>query len=276
MNGDLFSGLAGLLKAAQSENSKLVGQVIEMETGIKDIAVALVENSRCPSDHRIRYRNGKRWIAVWNELTAPEEPALPWKDNGVYVITGGAGGLGLIFAKEIAEKARGAALILTGRSPLSPEKESGLDELRALGAAVEYRQADVTSLQQVTSLLKSIREEHGALNGIIHAAGIIRDNLIVKKSAEELREVLSSKAAGLVNLDEASKDMPLDFLIAFSSVAGALGNPGQSDYSAANAFMDAYAAYRNELAYSGLKTWANACRQLAALESGRDARRRRS
>ncbi|MCP4628837.1 MAG: KR domain-containing protein, partial [bacterium] len=80
-----------------------------------------------------------------------------------------------------------------------------------------------------------------------HAAGIIRDNFIIKKTKEEFEKVLAPKVAGLTNIDEASKNLRLDFFVMFSSFAGAMGNTGQADYACANAFMDAYAEYRNDL-----------------------------
>lgn len=96
-------------------------------------------------------------------------------------------------------------------------------------------------------LLQSICRNFGTIHGIVHSAGVIRDNFIIKKTQDELKEVLAPKVAGLVNLDQASKDLSLDFFILFSSLAGSLGNPGQADYATANAFMDTYAGYRNAL-----------------------------
>ncbi|GAA0835806.1 hypothetical protein GCM10008915_22900 [Bifidobacterium pullorum subsp. gallinarum] len=250
----LFSGLSGLMKAAQSESSKLVCQFIEIESGSAEIAKLTgvsMENSGQPSDQRIRYRDGKRWVAGWGELHADVKEAVPpWKDQGIYLITGGAGGLGIIFAREITNTAKETVLILTGRSALQAGARAELDELRARGAKVDYRQVDVTDRQQVFALIRSIQDEYGRLNGIIHGAGIIRDNLILRKDVGELQEVMAPKVNGLVNLDEASKNIHLDLFIAFSSVAGATGNPGQTDYAAANAFMDAFAEYRNTLAAS--------------------------
>ena len=92
---------------------------------------------------------------------------------------------------------------------------------------------------------------YGHLHGILHSAGTIRDSFIINKTDEELRAVLAPKVSGLVNLDLATRDLDLDFLVAFSSVAGARGNPGQADYAAANAFMDAYAEMRNSLVAAG-------------------------
>lgn len=244
----LFAALSGLLKTAQLENPKLTGQLIEIAPeDRKEIVEKLQENSRCPGDGRIRYQKGKRHVALWSEMKASLEESIPWKDNGSYLITGGAGGLGLIFAGEIAWRVKNAALILTGRSPLDSEKQAMLEELRNLGARVQYKQVDVTQKQAVTSLMNDIKEEHGTLNGIIHSAGVIRDSYLLRKTREEIREVLAPKVAGLVNLDEASKELVTDFFILFSSASAVLGNPGQADYALANAFMDSYAGYRNSL-----------------------------
>jgi polyketide synthase PksN len=253
----LFTGLGGMLKTARVESSKLITQLIEIEPGEDEESLRekLLRDSRSPGDNRIRYQGGKRWIAQWNELEASPGEAgnrQPWKDRGIYLITGGTGGLGLLFAREIVRHVKNTTLILTGRSPSDEEKQARLKELQALvtGTRVEYRQVDVTQKKAVVQLMQSIREGYGRLDGIIHSAGVIRDNFILKKTKVELQEVLAPKVKGLVNLDQASKDLDLDLFVLFSSVSGALGNVGQADYAAANAFMDAYAGYRNALAAS--------------------------
>jgi polyketide synthase PksN len=250
----LFAGFSGILKTAQLENPKVIGQIIEVETteNSEGYIAKLTENARRPMDSQIRYQGGKRQVAGWREVTVlPEAAKIPFKDGGVYLITGGAGDLGMIFAKEIAEQVKSCTLVLTGRSPLSEEKRAQLRGLESTEARVEYRPVDVSDGKAVNQLIGSIVEEFGKLDGIIHCAGIIRDNYIIKKSKEEFVEVLEPKVTGLVNLDEASKDLSLDFIIFFSSIAGSLGNPGQADYAAANAFMDAHAGYRNTLVSSG-------------------------
>lgn len=99
---------------------------------------------------------------------------------------------------------------------------------------------------EVEDLIQVIREKYGKISGIIHAAGVIRDNFIIKKKMEEAEEVLSPKVKGLVNLDQASAGMRPEIFIMFSSITGVMGNAGQADYAAANGFMDAYARYSNE------------------------------
>ena len=247
----LFAGFCGLLKTARLENPKLIGQLIEIEPDqdSESIMEILKENSLRLHDERIRYRGGKRFVADWHEIKSfPDTVQVPWKTQGVYLITGGAGGLGLIFAREIVHKVKDATVILTGRSTPDGDKKARLNELEKTGARVVYRQVDVTRKQSVAGLIRGIREEFGNLDGIIHAAGVTRDNYITQKTRSELKKVLAPKVRGLTYLDQATKDLDLDFFILFSSIAGGLGNAGQADYAAANAFMDAYAGYRNTLA----------------------------
>ncbi len=242
----LFAGLSGLLKTARLENPKFVGQMISTDQDAHISAIAR-ENSRHPEDSHIKYEKSRRLIATFEELEAlPEKPAIAWKDKGVYLITGGAGGLGLIFAKEIAEKAKYPVIILTGRSATTGTKRV-LSLQEPDGSVLEYRQADVTKKAEVENLIKNIKKEFGIINGIIHSAGIISDNFIIRKTEQEFAKVLGPKVTGLTNLDEATRDLPLDFFVIFSSVSGSLGSTGQADYSCASAFMDAYAAYRNDL-----------------------------
>ena len=250
----VYAGLSGLTKTAKIENPRIMGQTIEIERGenAEGIADKLKENSRT-TDTKVRYKGGRRYIESINAVSSigekadTEEVNIPWKEGGVYLITGGAGGLGLIFAEEIAGKVKDIRVIITGRSKLSEEKKSRIKEIESKGAKIEYREVDVTDRQRVVELIDKIEKDYGFLNGIIHSAGIIRDNFIIKKTKEEFEQVLRPKVSGLVNIDEATKDKALDFIIIFSSIAGVFGNIGQADYAAANAFMDAYAGYRNEL-----------------------------
>ena len=246
---NLFEGLSGLLKTASRENPKLYGQVIAFGDGEeKNLAKRMKEDSLCPEDSQIHYENGKRMVLGWNECVQwKKEPKQPWKDEGIYLITGGAGGLGLIFAKEIASNVKNPVLILTGRSALGSQIQAVIDGLVTSGAKTEYRQADVTEYTQVESMVADILQKHGRLDGIIHAAGIVKDSFIIKKKQEEFMEVLAPKVLGLANLDRASGDLPIDLFISFSSIMGAVGNVGQADYATANAFMDSYAEYRNNL-----------------------------
>ncbi|MBB6248738.1 SDR family NAD(P)-dependent oxidoreductase, partial [Rhodanobacter sp. A1T4] len=246
-----MAGLGGMLRTAQLENPRIVGQVISVESG-QNVVQALLENRDSPAAS-VRYAAGVRKVGAWAERPLSLDVASPWKTQGVYLITGGAGGLGLIFAHEIAREVKGATLILTGRTALNENIQTGMRQLEILGAAVRYHAIDVTDVVAMTHLVQSIPEEFENLDGIIHCAGVLRDSFIIKKTRQQLHEVLSAKVAGTLNLDEASRDMALDCFICFSSTSGALGNVGQADYAAANAFMDAFAHHRAELVAQGLR-----------------------
>ncbi len=125
--------------------------------------------------------------------------------------------------------------------------------LQHSGANVVYKKLNAADRRENEALIKEITAEFGKLNGIIHAAGVIQDRFLPQKTKEEFREVLDPKVIGTAYLDEASKDCNLDFFVLFSSVSGVLGNVGQADYAAGNAFMDAYAAYRQSLTENGLR-----------------------
>ncbi len=250
-NRPWLSGLSGLLKTAHLENPKFYGQLIAIDEqeDAKDIAEKLLSNSKDPSSVEIRYDNGKREAVQWEEET-PEKnvhyPPLPWKDKGVYLITGGAGGLGKAFAKEIMTQSKQATVVLMGRSALDKSQVASLEAMAANEGQVVYRKTDLTNKSSVSKSIAYIVKTYGRIDGILHSAGIIRDNYILLKEKTEFEQVLGPKVQGLINLDHASRDVSLDFLILFSSTSGALGNPGQSDYAVANAFMDGYAHYRNQ------------------------------
>ncbi|MEC0129350.1 beta-ketoacyl reductase, partial [Paenibacillus pabuli] len=167
----------------------------------------------------------------------------PWRDGGVYVITGGAGGLGRIWAREIAARTEGSTLMLTGRSPVMSEAVQR--EMAQLPARVLYEAVDVTDREAVHGLFGRLRQQYGQVNGVLHCAGEIRDSLIRYKTESDWQAVLAPKVDGIRNLEEAIGTEALDVLLLFSSGAAVTGNAGQGDYAAANGYMDAYALSRN-------------------------------
>jgi acyl transferase domain-containing protein/NAD(P)-dependent dehydrogenase (short-subunit alcohol dehydrogenase family)/thioesterase domain-containing protein/acyl carrier protein len=233
------AALAGLLRSAARENPRLLWQCVAVDDlEAAGLDAALEGCAADPRDPVVRYRDGARWVAGWKEVPPGTAAVLPWRADGVYLVTGGGGGLGRIFAAEIGRRAPGAVVVSCGRSAEGPGR---------------YRQADVTDRAAVEKLVAGILAEHGRLNGVLHAAGVVRDGLLPRKTAQSIREVLEPKVAGLVHLDEATAGLSLDFLVCFASGAGALGNAGQTDYAAANAFLDAYAEHRNGLVAAGAR-----------------------
>lgn len=247
--GRLFEGLAGLLRSAQLEHPALRCQLLACSAS-GDELLGILDQESSSDDLQVRRAAGLRWVRQWQELMPAAGPAVPWKNGGVYLITGGSGGVGLLLAEEISRRARDTVLCLVSRQA---PNEALAARLSSLPAHVIHRAVDVGDGAALTGLIAELQQTYGQLNGIVHAAGLNRDKLLLRKNAEEMHQVLAPKVAGLSQLDQASAGCALDFMLLFASATGALGNPGQADYACANAWLDAFASQRNELCRQGLR-----------------------
>ncbi|MFF0836623.1 MULTISPECIES: SDR family NAD(P)-dependent oxidoreductase [unclassified Streptomyces] len=257
--GRLHEALSGLLRTAHLENPALVGQLLSVpaDATAASLAATLDDDSRSLQDQRVRHEGGRRHVLGWEPLAAASADGageVPWRERGVYLVTGGAGGLGLVFAAEIARRAPGAVLCLTGRSTLTADREARLAALRDAGATVEYHVLDATDRQGTRDLVADLVGRFGGLHGVLHCAGVLHDAFLLKKSAAEFGRVLHPKLDGAMSLDEATRDTELDFFTLFSSIMGTTGNVGQADYAVANAFLDAFAHRRDELVRAGARS----------------------
>ncbi len=165
------------------------------------------------------------------------------REDGTYLVTGGLGGLGLKVARWLAD--RGARrLVLVGRSEASQEARSQMEDLERAGVQVVARRCDVANRQQVASLLSDIRGGSSPLRGIFHLAGVLDDGVLREQTRERFDRVMASKVLGAWHLHELTREDPLEQFVLFSSAAALLGSPGQGNYAAANAFLDALAHHR--------------------------------
>ncbi|MGH8557675.1 MAG: SDR family NAD(P)-dependent oxidoreductase, partial [Methylococcales bacterium] len=165
--------------------------------------------------------------------------------QGGYLITGGYGGFGLILARWIGEK--GGTVILVGRSGGDEKAKQTVAELRAAGIVVVTEQADVADASQVAELAQRCREQYPPLKGIFHAAMVMDDGIILQLNADRFEKVMAPKVQGVWNLHQAFNEPSLDYFILFSSFSSIVGNAGQSNYVAANFFLDMFAHYRRSL-----------------------------
>lgn len=189
---------------------------------------------------------------------SPLRQTLVWRRDASYLITGGLGGLGLALARWMVEQGA-RRLILMSRTALPPRQEWGslerggpaerqvaaIRELEALGASVHLAAVDVADPQQVGAFLDSFRREAWPpVRGVVHAAGLLRDRALQQLDQEALFAVWRPKVAGAWVLHSLLAREQLDFFVGFSSIVALLGLPGQANYAAANAFLDALAHYR--------------------------------
>ncbi len=167
------------------------------------------------------------------------------RDDASYLITGGLGGFGLATAEWMAE--RGArTIILVGRTGVaSDESKRIIAGLESKGVKVVPVRADVSHPEECARVINDIGVSLPPLRGVIHAATVYADHVLLQLNKESVRQVLWPKALGAWNLHSATRSIPLDFFAVFSSVAAITGNPGQGNYAAANAFLDALAYHRH-------------------------------
>lgn len=250
VSGQLYGSISGILKTAHIENPSFWGKVIQVDKNLacnELLEISEFEKKMYNQDFVV-YQNNQRYIEILEEILSNEKTEIeeyPWKNESVYLITGGGGGIGRIIALEIAKRTKNSVIIIAGRSQENSSIKEFLSTLKQLGTEAIYRSVDVTNLSQVERLVKDIVKKYHVISGVIHMAGVIHDQFIIRKSIEEFLEVLRVKVMGAVNLDLATRDIKMDFMIYFSSITGELGNLGQADYAAANRFMDNYSYYRN-------------------------------
>ncbi|MCC5616010.1 SDR family NAD(P)-dependent oxidoreductase [Nostoc sp. CHAB 5836] len=226
----------------------------------KLIEKLLAELTLDNSEQLIAYRGLNRWVQSFEPVrfdkTKIKKPRL--QERGVYLITGGLGGIGLVLAEYLARTVQ-AKLLLIGRSALPKKAEWSqwlsthdetdstsckirkVQELEDLGAEVLAIAADVSNIEQMQSAIAQAQQKFGQLNGVIHAAGVPGGGVIQRKTPEEAESILTPKVKGTIVIDTIVKDIELDFFILVSSNSSIVAEFGQVDYCAANAFLDAFA-----------------------------------
>lgn len=260
------ASLIGLGKVVRQEVGKIVVRAIDFTSGC-NVEDLLAEIRTVGQPYQVSYRQGRRYV---EEITSVKLEELPVREtkihsSGVYLITGGTGGIGLEMAKYLAQEAK-PNIVLINRSPLPvPElwdeiitsgeekrlskKLSMIRQIEALGARVLTYAIDVASYEEMHSLLMDLRKNFGRINGVIHAAGVAGDGLLQLKEESVFDEVLRPKLAGTWILDQLTRIDSPDFFVLCSSISSLVAGPGQGDYVAANAYLDGYAEYRNQLGY---------------------------
>jgi acyl transferase domain-containing protein len=230
---------------------------------MRALAVRLIrELSVEPQDRVVAYRGPHRWVE-WIEPMplGPANGASPVRERGVYLITGGLGGIGLVLAEHLAQAYK-ARLVLTARSPLPPREDwerwlaghgpqdatslriRQVQRLQELGGEVLVAAADVASRPEMEAVVARAVERFGPIQGAIHSAGVAGGGVIQLKQRDVAAGVLSPKVQGTFVLEAVLRDQPLDFLLLCSSTTSWLGGVGQVDYCGANAFLDAFAHSR--------------------------------
>ncbi len=255
--------LWGLGRVIAQEHPGFWGGLVDLEpkSSRNDAAHQLSQEMFSPDgEDQVAFRHRHRLVARLARKRQPNvrETPMRWRADGSYLITGGLGDLGLMVARwMVAQGAR--RLILMGRTKLPPRSswkslETGsslsrqiaaIRELEDLGTSVHLISADVADEKQLSAFLEQYRTEGWPpIRGVVHAAGVLRDGLLLQLDGAAMNEVLRPKMIGGWLLHRLLREAPLDFFIVFSSAGSLMGQPGQGNYAAANAFLDALAHHR--------------------------------
>jgi acyl transferase domain-containing protein/acyl-CoA synthetase (AMP-forming)/AMP-acid ligase II/pimeloyl-ACP methyl ester carboxylesterase/acyl carrier protein len=245
----LSNAFWGLGKVIASEHPESYGGIIDLslqpETEEANKILTAITNS--DREDYLVLRQDKIYLPRLTKTVITKQP-LKINSEGAYLITGGLGSLGLQVAQWLVGK--GAKyLILLGRSNPNLAAQKVIQVLESQGVTIQTVAADLADYEEVKQVIQQINVP---LKGIIHSAGVLEDGLLQNQTWAKFQKVLKPKANGAWNLHLCTKNLDLDFLVFFSSIASLVGSPGQSNYAVANATLDAIANYRHSLGLPAL------------------------
>lgn len=237
-----IAALSGAAYAAQQENPELSCKVIHSRSRCPIGAQVFETGNAVEVEFRDNEMTSRRWALHDHNIKLAD--SKDERHNPVCVITGGMGNVGRELCNWLIDN-KNARIAIVGRRPLRDSEEKQIRTMRLKGAEVAYFNCDLSSLEACAKLIAKIERRFLTIDRVYHCAGVARDSLLINKKSSEIEEVVKAKVSSIQCFDEAIGERPIEMLAVFSSVSAIKGTMGQSDYGAANAWLDKYVAQRN-------------------------------
>ncbi|MBW4434620.1 MAG: SDR family NAD(P)-dependent oxidoreductase [Pelatocladus maniniholoensis HA4357-MV3] len=256
------TSLWGLGKVIALEHQRIWGGMLDLspEVTTNELELALAEVLSQEREDQIALRNAQCYVARLVPTHVSKFSKAQLRADATYLISGGLGDLALKLAQSMVDQGIRHMVLIGRHHPTSAVQEI-LDQLQQKGVKLLVAQADVSRTEDMVRILEQVKASLPPLRGIIHAAGVLDDGILLHQNWERFKQVMSPKVKGAWNLHVLTQDCPLDFFVCFSSIASLIGSLGQSSYAAANAFLDNLCHYRQQLGLPALSinwgAWAN-------------------
>jgi NAD(P)-dependent dehydrogenase (short-subunit alcohol dehydrogenase family)/acyl carrier protein len=239
-----FLALAQVLRR---EHPELASRCIDLDGRADGTAIDALLREACLAgeEETVACRGGERFVPRLLRCEANTvQPAPALRADRSYLIAGGTGGLGLKVARWMVQRGARSLVLASRRGRVAAADAAVLTELAAAGAQVRVLAADIASEAAVRQLLAEVKALGLPLGGVLHAAGVLDDGVLLQQRWERLRAVLAPKMLGAWHLHRLTREEPLDFFVLFSSIASVFGFMAQSSHTAASAFLDALSWHR--------------------------------
>ncbi|NVI97743.1 type I polyketide synthase [Myxococcus sp. AM009] len=266
--------LWGLMRVLRSELHEASTRVIDLDPASAGTDGDTLVKALGVNEPEVVIRGGRLFAGRLRRATLQDHARPPAvREDRSYLLTGGLGALGRRAAQTLVSLGA-RSLVLMGRSEPDGAARAWMDSLRDESVQVRYLRCDVADARELSRGLDSLRDAP-ALGGVLHAAGVLDDGILLEQSWERFQKVFEPKLVGAWNLHALTREQPLDFFVLFSSVAALLGPQGQANYAAANAGLDALAEHRKDLGLPALSiNWGPWAEAGMAAGLGDDNRRR--
>ena len=239
--------IAGLGRVVGLEFPEMHCVCLDLDSpGERDAQILFQEGQRGGEvERQVAWRGDNRYVSRLQRHRLEADKTSFFIDaQGSYLITGGTGSLGLLLARWLVGQGARHIVLLSRRGATSTEAREAIGEMAAAGARLAVAKADVADRAVLQQGLDEVLIDMPPLKGVIHAAGVLGDGILVGQTWPQFEKVMAAKVIGAWNLHEYTAQLELDFFAMFSSVASVLGNQGQGNYAGANAFLDGLAHFR--------------------------------